>query len=1243
MFVADVRTTNMKRKFLTPNLKRAIVAVPAAALMLGAAQAGTTIGLNFQTWTYANGGAGYQTTGFPVTAKAFGVDVGQWVNTAPLYAYAAVSTSVAMGSITAQLEATNPWQTGIGALNAGWVPEVVTPGDDEVTWGMLDNTGWSVGLTGLNAPFPSGYVVFNIAAGKVTADSRVAVTDSTTFTNWAGFDRIYTAGVGTYGTGPVGLQTTPVLTANAITMSSPSRTGGNSNNCALAGFIITDQPVVCQKPVGGTYNSGASITMSGSAIGIPPLGYQWTHAGTNLPGATSTSYTIPSARPADAGDYTLVATNQYGAGTSVVASVTVVMVPTIQTDIRSRTNYATLTQGFTVVAGGAEPLAYQWTHAGTNLPAGTAATLLLSNLQAADAGDYQVIVTNSLGAATSSVATLTLVSSLPYDGFSYTDGELTGQNGGTGWTGPWTASGNGSNTVANPIPPYGYQDAADMLVVNGGSVALGTSGSADFNNARLLAGTVGGAGTVYLSFLGQFSAGGWGGIWLQSGGLDQIFLGQGWYNSPWGFGSFPYPEHLSSKASTALSFVVCRFDYTTTNVAVRMYVNPTLATEPATADATGTVSWFTFDGLRFAAHASMSGVLDEIRIGGTWASAVASTPRTDPPVFVKDLPGTTSYAYAGGSATMSVLAQGAPTLHYVWKKNSTTVVGTDSPTLTLASVTTANSGSYTVTVSNNYGTTNSVAQQLTVATPPDLVSSRMAADAPMAFWPLNETVAPTAYDYSGGGRDGTQNGGLTPDVAGPRPPACQGFGSTTRAYQFDGFSGYIDFGKAASLGGTTDFTVEAWINTTNNATEDIFSQRDNNVYNGEYELKVNGAGAVTFYMYGAGGYQFNLSSSGKGPRVNDGRWHHVAGVRSGTNGTIYIDGSAVVTGSSSTTLRPLDANGSLSLGVNLRGMNSYFVGSICDAALYNYALSPARIRDHAVTGVLASSPLRITAVPGGWVEDSKPSGTPHPGKNLGASWVASSTDLAVPAVTRTGVAQFSGGSQIAIPPSTDLNSPAGTICFWMLATAPFPGDGNEAAILLDHRTSTGAVIAMDDAGSIFWQGQGGSQNSVAGGYLPDGNWHHVAVTYGQTINDTIGIYVDGNLVVSTTVTNGWSWPATQQIELGRSHDTYWKLYTGLMDDFRIYSRVLTPAEITTIATPASSDTLVDTATLQVRFNFGTAAGVGTSLSWPVGALQSSPTLGPEVWTRLDATSPYPFMAPAPATPANAPLFYSIGF
>jgi hypothetical protein len=46
------------------------------------------------------------------------------------------------------------------------------------------------------------------------------------------------------------------------------------------------------------------------------LAYQWRHAGTNLPGATTSSLTLPLVTFADAGDYSVVVTNFVGAITS---------------------------------------------------------------------------------------------------------------------------------------------------------------------------------------------------------------------------------------------------------------------------------------------------------------------------------------------------------------------------------------------------------------------------------------------------------------------------------------------------------------------------------------------------------------------------------------------------------------------------------------------------------------------------------------------------------------------------------------------------------------------------------------------------------------------------------------------------------------------------------------------------------------------------------------------------------------
>ncbi|HEY0549284.1 MAG TPA: hypothetical protein VGF13_06745, partial [Verrucomicrobiae bacterium] len=58
----------------------------------------------------------------------------------------------------------------------------------------------------------------------------------------------------------------------------------------------------------------------------------------------------------------------------------------------------------TVTTIGLAPLSYQWTLGGANLPGETNYFLSIPNLQAAQGGDYRVVVANSFGAVTSSVA-----------------------------------------------------------------------------------------------------------------------------------------------------------------------------------------------------------------------------------------------------------------------------------------------------------------------------------------------------------------------------------------------------------------------------------------------------------------------------------------------------------------------------------------------------------------------------------------------------------------------------------------------------------------------------------------------------------------------------------------------------------------------------------------------------------------------------------------------------------------------
>jgi hypothetical protein len=72
----------------------------------------------------------------------------------------------------------------------------------------------------------------------------------------------------------------------------------------------------------------------------------------------------------------------------------------------SQTGYLGGTVAFMVSAGGGSPLNYQWYFNGNPLANATNATLTLAGLHTNDAGNYSVVVANSLGSVTSSNAVL---------------------------------------------------------------------------------------------------------------------------------------------------------------------------------------------------------------------------------------------------------------------------------------------------------------------------------------------------------------------------------------------------------------------------------------------------------------------------------------------------------------------------------------------------------------------------------------------------------------------------------------------------------------------------------------------------------------------------------------------------------------------------------------------------------------------------------------------------------------------
>ncbi len=117
---------------------------------------------------------------------------------------------------------------------------------------------------------------------------------------------------------------------------------------------------------------------------------------------------LPAVSVNNAGNYSVIITSPSGSVTSLVATVTVLLPPSLLTPPGSQSAGLGSNATFTVTTAGTSPLSYQWEINGVMLSLQTNAALNLTNVQWSDAGDYQVVVTNDYGSVTSAVAVLTV-------------------------------------------------------------------------------------------------------------------------------------------------------------------------------------------------------------------------------------------------------------------------------------------------------------------------------------------------------------------------------------------------------------------------------------------------------------------------------------------------------------------------------------------------------------------------------------------------------------------------------------------------------------------------------------------------------------------------------------------------------------------------------------------------------------------------------------------------------------------
>ncbi len=474
-------------------------------------------------------------------------------------------------------------------------------------------------------------------------------------------------------------------------------------------------PGITMQPASATVNAGSAATFTVVASGTAPLSYQWYKNSAAISGATATTYAIASAQSADAGSYVCVVSNSAGSTGTNAATLTV-SAAAVAPGIATQPASTTVTVGggvvFTVVANGTAPLAYQWYKGVAAIGGATAASYALTGVQAADAGSYLCVVTNSVGSATSDAATLTVTTPATAPAIMTQPANAT-----------VTAGGNATFTVtASGTVPLGYQ-----WQKNG--AAIGGATNASYTIVSAQAADVGTYVCVVTNRAGSATSAG-ANLAVSSATVAPSIATQ------------PVNATVTTGASVTFAVVAngtapLNYQWQKNGAAMAGATGATYTIAAAQTTDAGNFSCTVTNSAGSAT--SNAGVL-----------AVSSSPAA--PVITTQP--TSASITAGGSATFVIVASGSAPLSYQWYKGVAALTGATSVSFIVASAQPADAGSYTCIVSNNAGSATSNAATLTItsaSTPPSITaqpsSVSVVAGAGVTFSVVATGAAPLGYQW----------------------------------------------------------------------------------------------------------------------------------------------------------------------------------------------------------------------------------------------------------------------------------------------------------------------------------------------------------------------------------------------------------------------------------------------------------------------------------------------------------------
>ncbi|MDT8781344.1 MAG: LamG domain-containing protein [Candidatus Bathyarchaeota archaeon] len=395
------------------------------------------------------------------------------------------------------------------------------------------------------------------------------------------------------------------------------------------------------------------------------------------------------------------------------------------------------------------------------------------------------------------------------------------------------------------------------------------------------------------------------------------------------------------------------------------------------------------------------------------------------------------------------------------------------------------------------------------------------------LWDFDEGSGSTAYDSFVHGNDLTKSG------------ATWNSGKMGSALNFDGTNDYVYRSYSSTLNGLSDVTLMQWVKL-----DSIPASHSVNlggvVCEYWFEYRSNQYVSLSTYInsqYNGDGFYANLA---------DGKWHLLTMTYDGVYKKGYLDGSLMaeyyLPGTLDSTYNQFKIGASYSSSQDYNGCPD---GLIDEVRVYDYAFYAEQIADEAT---LLSYHLN-----GG--DDAYDS---SPFSNTGTIYGAS-----MDSGMRGGALSFDGNDYVVVPSSSNLNAlgQAGSsysIALWFKTDVKADQSLTEKWI---GGTYPFVLRGPLQSGQVLFALYDGTHNPVVSSNsdLADDAWHYVVATV--TRGEKLRLYVDGDLVSEADDTTVGDISNSGAFPLGARSAGPSYPFEGLIDEFRIYDRVLSGDEV----------------------------------------------------------------------------------